>query len=264
MMKKTLLQYCLIMLGSYFLSSYFFPVKELPEKYKKKLPPIEDKKKPIEDGKRDLEPQPPAGLFVRSGEVPEMPGSTKVLEKLLTQATRVKSFKIAVAVTAATLLYQQYNATLTTATYGSWKKIIEQTVYNATSTSFYDSFSSTKNLTLAERVSNFFRTKKPKFPMNEQTPFDVQLTYRHHAKILRRYIRKLLKMRVPGESIRWIIFLIGIIVGLLTSGLIPYTMGIGALVEAMSGSEGLDEAAKEVILELFYEMIEEENELVEP
>jgi hypothetical protein len=100
--------------------------------------------------------------------------------------------------------------------------------------------------------------------MNEQTPFDVQLTYRHHAKILRRYIRKLLKMQVPGESIRWIIFLIGIIVGLLTSGLIPYTMGIGALVEAMSGSEGLDEAAKEVILELFYEMIEEENELVEP
>ena len=66
-------------------------------------------------------------------------------------------------------------------------------------------------------------------------------------------------MEVPGETIRWIIFIIGIIVGLLSSGLIPYTMGIGALLEAISGSDGLDQAAKEIVLELFYEMVEDDE-----
>lgn len=252
-MKKTVIQYVLIMLGSYLLSSYFFPVKELSKKSKKPI-------SPIEDTKRHLEPQPPAGLFVRSGEVA---GSEKIMEKLLNEATRVRSFKAALALTAATFLLQQYKAALTVAKYGSWKGIIKQTVYNATNTSLYDSFLVNQNLTLAQRVGKFFSSKKHKLPVNGQTPFDVKLTYRHHAKILRRYIRKLIKMRVPGESIRWIIFIIGIIVGLLGSGLIPYTMGIGALIEAIRGSEGLDEEAKEVILELFYEMIEEDRELVE-
>lgn len=119
------------------------------------------------------------------------------------------------------------------------------------------------NETVSKKASDILQSllfwKKKEIPVSVKTPFDIKLDPKGHAKIIRRYIQKLVKMDVPSETIRWIICIIAIIVWLYTTHLIPFTASIGSLMDVVNNSKALDEAAKKVVIELFYEMIEEEN-----
>jgi hypothetical protein len=253
-MRKVYFLYPFVLLGSYFLSSRFFPVKELSEKDKKQLPPIEDDQK-------DLEPKPPGGLFIRSGgwkEIKNSPEAREIIkQELLNKATRVKSVKISFLILAATVILQSYQGSLLRAL----SQNIAVAVYNSTNSGLYDTLMN--NQTVSTKASDILQLllfgKKKEIPVSVKTPFDIKLDYKAHTKIIRRYIKKLVKMEVPGETIRWICCIIAMLIWLYSSNIIPFTMGISTLIDAVNNSKALDDAAKKVIIELFYEMIEEED-----